>query len=63
MPYGSYQSLGDLTLVFSGAGEISDYRRELDLDTAIAKTSYRWGDATFTREVFRVQLMTSWSCG
>ena len=52
VPYGSYQSLGDLTLVFSGSGEINDYRRELDLDTAIAKTSYRWGDATFTREVF-----------
>ncbi|MCX5644650.1 MAG: glycoside hydrolase family 95 protein [Phycisphaerae bacterium] len=52
LPYGSYQTLGDLTLVFSGSGEISDYRRELDLDTAIAKTSYRWGDAMFTREVF-----------
>jgi alpha-L-fucosidase 2 len=52
LPYGSYQTLGDLTLVFSGSGEISDYRRELDLDTAIAKVSYRQDDATFTREVF-----------
>jgi len=50
--YGSYQTLGDLTLTFDGGGETSDYRRELDLDTAMATVSYRQGDATFRREVF-----------
>ena len=30
----------------------ADYRRTLDLETAVATVSYRVGDATFTREVF-----------
>ena len=51
-PLGSYQPLGDLTLNFSGGGEVADYRRELDMGRAIAKVSYRQGDAVFTREVF-----------
>ena len=62
--YGSYQSLGDLTLVFDGTGQISDYRRELDLDTAIAKTR-RTAKAT-PRSRGRsspVPPITSWSCG
>jgi alpha-L-fucosidase 2 len=50
--YGSYQTLGDLTLSFDGTGETSDYRRELDLDTAIAAVSYRQEGATFRRQVF-----------
>lgn len=48
----SYQSLGELVLDFSHDGEITDYRRELNLDTGIARTTYRCGNATFTREVF-----------
>jgi alpha-L-fucosidase 2 len=52
LPYGSYQTLGDLTLTFDESGQVSEYRRELDLDTAIARVTYRQGDATFTREVF-----------
>jgi alpha-L-fucosidase 2 len=51
-PLGSYQPLGDLTLTFSGGGEVADYRRELDMGRAVAKVSYRQGDAVFTREVF-----------
>jgi alpha-L-fucosidase 2 len=50
--YGSYQTLGDLTLTFDGTDQIGDYRRGLDLDTATATVSYRQGDATFRREVF-----------
>jgi alpha-L-fucosidase 2 len=50
--YGSYQTLGNLTLTFDDPSEASDYRRELDLDTAAAKVRYRQGGATFTREVF-----------
>jgi alpha-L-fucosidase 2 len=52
VPFGCYQTLGDLTLKFDAQDRASDYRRELDLDTAIATVSYRLGDATFTREVF-----------
>ncbi len=49
----SYQSLGDLHLDFVLPDkEISGYKRELDLETAIAKISYRAGDILFTREVF-----------
>ncbi|UCG57243.1 MAG: glycoside hydrolase family 95 protein [Phycisphaerales bacterium] len=48
----SYQTLGDLHLRFQKSNSIADYRRELDLDRAIAKAYYRDGDATFTREVF-----------
>jgi alpha-L-fucosidase 2 len=51
-PFGCYQTLGDLTLTFDAQGQPSEYRRELDLDTAIAKVTYRLGDAEFTREVF-----------
>src|SRR5688572_11453652 len=48
----SYQSLGNLRLHFPGHRGHTDYRRELNLDTAIAKVSYRAGDALFTREIF-----------
>jgi len=48
----SHQTLGDLRLRFPRGQVITDYRRELDLDTGIARVIYRDGDATFTREVF-----------
>ena len=48
----SYQTLGDLRLRFETGQNITDYRRELDLDTGIASVTYRVGDVTFTREVF-----------
>jgi len=47
-----YQSLGDLRLSFPGHEEATDYRRELDLDAAVARVTYRVGDVTFLREVF-----------
>ncbi len=50
--YGSYETLGDLRLTFTGQGKAEDYRRELDLNTAIARVRYRVGNAQFTREVF-----------
>jgi alpha-L-fucosidase 2 len=50
--YGSYQTLGDLTFTFDEPNEASDYRRELDLDTATATVRYLQAGATFTREVF-----------
>jgi alpha-L-fucosidase 2 len=48
----SYQPLGELQLRLKGHAEAADYRRELDLTDAIARISYRIGDARFTREVF-----------
>lgn len=52
-PYNqSYQPLGDLNLQFEVAAPPDNYRRSLDLHTAIATTQYRSGDVTFTREVF-----------
>jgi alpha-L-fucosidase 2 len=48
----SYQPLGDLRLRFAGDGDRTDYRRELDLETAIVRVSYRLGKVRYTREVF-----------
>ncbi|MCS3808681.1 alpha-L-fucosidase 2 [Xanthomonas arboricola] len=47
-----YQPLGDLLLDFDRADGISEYRRQLDLDTALATTSFRSGGALHRREVF-----------
>jgi len=47
-----YQPLGNLFLEFPGHAKASDYRRRLDLDTAIAGVSYRVGDVAFQRDVF-----------
>jgi len=47
-----YEPVGDLKLEFPGHAGVSSYRRELDLDTAIVKVSYKVGGVNFTREVF-----------
>ena len=47
-----YQPLGDLKLKFPAPCDAKDYRRELDLNTAIAKVTYKCGGVTHTREVF-----------
>jgi alpha-L-fucosidase 2 len=47
-----YQPLGDLLLRFLGQDAASDYRRELDLATGIARISYQANGARFTREIF-----------
>jgi alpha-L-fucosidase 2 len=49
--FGTNLPLPELQLAFEDAGEISEYRRSLDLDTAIANVRFRSGDAVFTREV------------
>ncbi len=49
----SYQTLGDLRLEFSfPGGKVNSYRRELDLDRAVASVSFRAGGVKFQREVF-----------
>ena len=46
-----YQTMGDLRIL-SNPRVVSDYRRELDIDTAVARVTYRAGDANYTREYF-----------
>ena len=48
----SYQTLGDLRLTFDHEDTISEYRRELDLDSAVARVTYRAGSVRIEREVF-----------
>ncbi|MBI2512451.1 MAG: glycoside hydrolase family 95 protein [Opitutae bacterium] len=48
----AYQPCGDLQFEFPGHDAATDYRRELDLDAAVATTRYRVGETTFTREAF-----------
>jgi alpha-L-fucosidase 2 len=50
---GSYQTLGDMQLSFDyGRADVSNYRRELNIETAIAKTTFTIGSVTYTREIF-----------
>ena len=48
----SYQTVGDLMLSFAPSSFAQEYRRELDLDTALASVSYRQDGVTFRRELF-----------
>jgi len=49
----AYQPCGDLRLLFSGlGGPLTDYRRELDLDSAVATVGFRSGETRFVRESF-----------
>jgi len=47
-----YQSLGDLRLAFQDQETFEEYRRELDLETAVVRITYRVGAVHYTREVF-----------
>ena len=47
-----YQPLGDIVFKFSGQDKFSDYKRELGLSDAVAKTNYSVGGTNFTKEVF-----------
>lgn len=47
-----FQPVGSLNLTFEGHEKYSDYYRELDLNTAVTKTSYKVGDVSYTREAF-----------
>ena len=48
----SFQTLGALHLDVETAPSVTDYRRELNLATAIARVQYRIDETSFTREVF-----------
>jgi alpha-L-fucosidase 2 len=47
-----YEPAGDLLLTLPEAGAVSDYRRELNLDTAVARVAYTANGVRFTRELF-----------
>jgi len=49
MPYGT---LGDLLLTFPAGQRPADYRRELDLETALAGVAFRSGSGEVRREIF-----------
>ena len=50
----AYQPVGDLRIEFpeTYSGQASEYRRQLDLDTAVSSVTYSMGAAQFRREVF-----------
>ncbi|HDS85240.1 MAG TPA: glycoside hydrolase family 95 protein, partial [Phycisphaerales bacterium] len=48
----SFMPFGDLNLAFGGHDEVSDYRRWLDLDTALTGVTYSVGGVRYTREAF-----------
>ncbi|MCX6903375.1 MAG: glycoside hydrolase family 95 protein, partial [Verrucomicrobia bacterium] len=48
----AFQPLGDLLLSFDGIENAGQYRRELNMESGVAKVSYRAGDTVFTREIF-----------
>ena len=45
-----YSTLGDLYLRSSDKGAVSDYRRQLDLDTGVARVTYTRNGIHYTRE-------------
>lgn len=51
---GAYQSFGDVYIDFEGTDTcgVTDYRRELSLNDAIGKVSYRWKGVNYVREYF-----------
>ncbi|MCF0172366.1 MAG: glycoside hydrolase family 95 protein [Bacteroidales bacterium] len=51
-PYGCYQLFGNLRFDYDMEGDVSGYRRELDLATAISTTTYSQGGTDFRRESF-----------
>ncbi len=52
-PHGmKYLTLGSLFIDFDGIGEVSDYRRELNLENAVNTTTYTSNGVSYTRRAF-----------
>lgn len=47
-----YQTFGSLWLNFPGHTTYTNFVRDLDIEDAVARTTYKVGDVTFKREVF-----------
>lgn len=52
VPFGCFQTLGDLWLNFGDSSEYSEYHRELNLDSGLVKISYSKNNVRFRREIF-----------
>jgi len=52
VPYGCFQTLGDLRLVFGKNTAYSNYHRELDLNQGVVNVSYTQEGITYQREIF-----------
>ena len=49
----SYQTAGSVKIAFPGrTGEVTDYRRELDLERAVVRTSYKVDGVEYVEEAF-----------
>jgi alpha-L-fucosidase 2 len=48
----AYQPIGDLLLDFKNNENVTDYYRELDMESGIAKVTYKVDDAEYTRVIF-----------
>ena len=48
----SYQTIGEVQIDFPGHEKATDYRRQLDLETAISTVAYDLDGVTYCREVF-----------
>ena len=48
----SYEPLADLWIEVEHAGEVKDYRRDLDLETGVGSVTYESGGVRFKREIF-----------
>lgn len=49
---GYYQNFGDMYFTFTGVTTVSDYRRELDIESAISRVNYTIGTTQYSREYF-----------
>ena len=47
-----FQTIGSLMLEFDGHTDYSDYRRDLDLERAVAFVRYKIGEVNYTRTIF-----------
>lgn len=47
-----YQTLGSLTLNFAGHETVTDYYRDLNIEKALSRVSYKHQGVTYTREIF-----------
>ncbi len=51
-PYGAYQLFGNMYLDYAMQGEVSGYRRELNLRDAMQTVTYSQGGVNYKREIF-----------
>ncbi|MBV5315367.1 MAG: glycoside hydrolase N-terminal domain-containing protein [Prolixibacteraceae bacterium] len=52
VPFGCFQTLGDLWIDWDKKSDYQDYYRELDLNDAVARVRYTQDGVNYTREIF-----------